>query len=127
MDKTGFGCLLTFVVAFSLGCEGPADDPASSAAASGISSGIAGVWIDQDGETWDLNADGTYVDYEADEGTWQLEGSLVTLSYGSECECPHYDLDGTLLSDESIVLYDSDGAEWTLNRSAVQFPTGDSI
>ena len=116
MARLCFGCMLVFALIISPGCERRGDSSANSTPSAAGSSGIVGAWVDHDGETWDLNVDGTYVDYEDDEGSWRVEGNVVTLSYGADCECPEYDLDGTFLSDESMVLYDGEGAEWTLTR-----------
>jgi len=42
---------------------------------------LVGTWIDQDGDEWTLKADGTFVDYAEDKGTWSLVEDQFKLTY----------------------------------------------
>ncbi len=42
---------------------------------------LVGTWLDEDGDAWTLRSNGTFVDWEGDEGTWSLVGDQLTTTY----------------------------------------------
>ena len=108
---------LAVLAAFSFGCGGADDGPTNATEVGGASPAIAGIWIDQDEEVWELNTDGTFSDYDDEDGVWELEGGAITFAYDEECFCSEFDLNGTLISDYEIELDDFQGVEWSLTKS----------
>ena len=108
---------LIVLAALSFGCGGADDGPTNATAIDAMSPGIAGLWIDQDEEVWELNADGTFSDYDDEDGVWELGGGAITLTYGEECICSEFDLNGSLITDNEIELDDFQGGEWSLTKS----------
>ena len=45
---------------------------------------LVGTWIDDEGDPVTFRDDGTFVDYEGDEGTWSLVGDQLTLTFDDE-------------------------------------------
>ena len=45
---------------------------------------LVGTWLDEDGDPITLRSDGTFVDWDGDEGTWSLVGDQLTIAYDDE-------------------------------------------
>ena len=45
---------------------------------------LVGTWIFEEGDWVIFRDDGTFVDYEGDEGTWSLVGDQLTLTFDDE-------------------------------------------
>ena len=45
---------------------------------------LVGTWLDEDGDSITLRSNGTFVDWEEDEGTWSLVGDQLTIAYNDE-------------------------------------------
>ena len=58
-----------------VGC-GDDDDPVKS-----NQDLLVGTWLDDEGTPWTLRSNGTFVDWEGDEGTWSLVGDQLTIAY----------------------------------------------
>ena len=65
--------LALFVTVSILGCGGD-----SGPMASNMGGDPVGTWLDQDGDEWTFNSDGTLLDYEGKELTWSVEGGVMT-------------------------------------------------
>ena len=42
---------------------------------------LVGTWLDEDGDPFTFRSNGTFVDWDGDEGTWSLVGDQLTLTY----------------------------------------------
>ena len=42
---------------------------------------VVGTWIDSDGNEWTFNADGTFLNYEGEEGSWSVDNDKLTWTY----------------------------------------------
>ena len=45
---------------------------------------LVGTWLDEDGDSITLRSNGTFVDWDEDEGTWSLVGDQLTIAYNDE-------------------------------------------
>lgn len=108
---------VTVLVSLSFGCGGSDDGPTKAGSAAGPAVGVIGLWVGQEEEVWQFNADGTFSDYDDEDGAWTLDGSAITLSYDEECVCSEFDLTGTLISDNELELDDFQGLHFNLIKS----------
>ena len=45
---------------------------------------LVGIWLDEDGDPFTYRSNGTFVDWDGDEGTWSLAGDQFTIAYDDE-------------------------------------------
>ena len=77
---------------------------------------LVGTWLDEDGDSITFRSDGTFVDWDEDEGTWSLVGDQLTIAYDD----PDLADDGftvTLnsVTDTELTVTDEDG-ETSVNK-----------
>jgi len=82
---------------------------------------LVGIWLDGDGDSMTFRSDGTFVDWEEDEGTWSLVGDQLTIAYNDE----DYG-SGTVtlnsVTDTEFTVTDEDGESWVSTKQ-----TGTSV
>ena len=82
---------------------------------------LVGTWLDEDGDSITLRSNGTFVDWEEDEGTWSLVGDQLTIAYNDE----DYG-SGTVtlnsVTDTEFTVTDEDGESWVSTKQ-----TGTSV
>ena len=92
-----------------VGC-GDADNPVKS-----NQDLLVGTWLHEDGDAWTLRSNGTFVDWEGDEGTWSLVGDQLTIAYDDE----DYG-SGTVtlnsVTDTEFTVTDEDGERYVNTR-----------
>ena len=76
---------------------------------------LVGTWVAGDGEPITLRSDGTFVDYEGDEGTWSLVGDQFTIAYDDE---DYGSGTATLnsVTDTELTITDEDGEKIVSTR-----------
>ena len=101
--KRLFGLLVVGLVVGVVGCGD--DNPVKS-----NRDLLVGTWVAGDGEPITLRSDGTFVDYEGDEGTWSLVGDQLTLTY-DDPGFAAFGFTGTLnsVTDTKLTVTDEDG------------------
>ena len=76
---------------------------------------LVGTWLDEDGDSITFRSDGTFVDWEEDEGTWSLVGDQLTIEFNDE----DYG-SGTVtlnsVTDTEFSVTDEDGERWVNTR-----------
>ena len=88
---------------------------------------VVGTWSNEDGDSITFRSDGTFVDWEEDEGTWSLVGDQFTFTYND----PDYaELGGTFtlisVTDDELTLATKDGESWVSTRQ-ISTPTESSV
>ena len=78
---------------------------------------LVGTWLDGDGDAWTLRSNGTFVDYDGDEGTWSLVGDQLTLTY-DDPDFADFGFTDTLnsVTDTKLTVTDEDGEIVVLTR-----------
>ena len=78
---------------------------------------LVGTWLDEDGDAWTLRSNGTFVDWEGDEGTWSLVGDQLTLTY-DDPDFAEFGFTDTLnsVTDTKLTVTDEDGESEVLTR-----------
>ena len=78
---------------------------------------LVGTWLDGDGDAWTLRSNGTFVDYDEDEGTWSLVGDQLTLTY-DDPDFADFGFTDTLnsVTDTKLTVTDEDGEIVVLTR-----------
>ena len=76
---------------------------------------LVGIWLDEDGDPITLRSDGTFVDWDGDEGTWSLVGDQLTIAYDDE---DYGSVTVTLnsVTDTEFTITDEDGDIWVSTR-----------
>ena len=76
---------------------------------------LVGTWLDEDGDSITLRSDGTFVDYEGDQGTWSLVGDQLTIAYNDE---DYGSVTATLdsVTDTEFTVIDEDGERYVSTR-----------
>ena len=76
---------------------------------------VVGTWLNEDGDSITFRSDGTFVDWEEDEGTWSLVGDQLTIEYNDE----DYG-SGTVtlnsVTDTEFTVTDEDGERYVNTR-----------
>ena len=78
---------------------------------------LVGTYFDEDGDPITLRSNGTFVDWDGDEGTWSLIGDQYTLTY-DDPDFADFGFAGTLISvtDTKLTVTDEDGEREVLTR-----------
>ena len=76
---------------------------------------LVGTWLDEDGDLWTLRSNGTFVDWEGDEGTWSLVGDQLTLTYDDPDFGGFTDTLNSV-TDTELILTDEDGDSFVSTR-----------
>ena len=73
---------------------------------------LVGIWLDGDGDSMTFRSDGTFVDWEEDEGTWSLVGDIAynDEDYGSVTVTLNS------VTDTEFTVTDEDGERWVNTR-----------
>ena len=106
----GFLMMVGLVVGI-VGCGGD-DNPVKS-----DQDLLVGTWLDEDGDPITLRSNGTFVDWDGDEGTWSLVGDQLTLTY-DDPGFAAFGFTGTLnsVTDTKLTVTDEDGEIVVLTR-----------
>ena len=78
---------------------------------------VVGTWWNEHGDSITFRSDGTFVDWEEDEGTWSLVGDQLTLTY-DDPGFAAFGFTGTLnsVTDTKLTVTDEDGERDVLTR-----------
>ena len=78
---------------------------------------LVGTWLDEDGDPITLRSNGTFVDWDGDEGTWSLVGDQLTLTY-DDPDFAEFDFTATLnsVTDIKLTVTDEDGERVVLTQ-----------
>ena len=78
---------------------------------------LVGTWLDEDGDPFTFRSNGTFVDWDGDEGTWSLVGDQLTLTY-DDPDFAEFGFTDTLnsVTDTKLTVTDEDGAIWVSTR-----------
>ena len=78
---------------------------------------LVGTWLDDEGTPWTLRSNGTFVDWEGDEGTWSLVGDQLTIAY-DDPDFADFGWTDTLnsVTDTKLTVTDEDGERDVLTR-----------
>ena len=73
--------------------------------------------MDEDGDAVTLRSNGTFVDWDGDEGTWSLIGDQYTLTY-DDPDFAEFDFTATLnsVTDIKLTVTDEDGERVVLTQ-----------
>ena len=78
---------------------------------------LVGTWLDEDGDSITFRSNGTFVDWDGDEGTWSLVGDQLTLTY-DDPDFAEFGFTDTLnsVTDTKLTVTDEDGERVVLTR-----------
>ena len=106
--KKLFGIFVLGLIVNVVGC-GDDDNPVKSS----NQDLLVGTWMDEDEDAWTYRSDGTFVDWDEDEGTWSLVGDQFIMAYNDEA---YDDETYTVISvtdTEFTHTYEGDTYVWT--------------
>ena len=109
MMRRLIGLVMMVGLVVGIGCGGD-DNPVKS-----DQDLLVGTWLDEDGDPFTFRSNGTFVDWDGDEGTWSLVGDQLTIAYNDE----DYGSDTVTLNsvtDTEFTVTNEDGERTVLTR-----------
>ena len=84
---------------------------------------LVGTWLDEDGDSITFRSNGTFVDWDGDEGTWSLVGDQLTIAY-DDPDFADFGWTDTLnsVTDTKLTVTGEDGESWVSTKQ-----TGTSV
>ncbi len=70
---------------------------------------LVGTWLDEDGDPFTFRSNGTFVDWDGDEGTWSLVGDQLTTTYDDPDYADFNSTDTISITDTEFTVIDEDG------------------
>ena len=77
---------------------------------------LVGTWLDEDGDPFTFRSNGTFVDWDGDEGTWSLVGDQLTTTYDDPDYADFNSTDTISVTDTEFTVTDEDGERYVNTR-----------